>query len=82
MPPDIGEGMGYAAGFFICLGGPAISIAAGLVSAAAQRLMKEFQARDLPLGGHLALGAAVGLGMTLIAAALLNANMCTPPFPC
>jgi hypothetical protein len=75
MPPDIGEGMGYAAGLFICVAGPLISVAAGGLSAITHRLVKEFQARDLPLSAHVALGALVGLVSTLIPAGLIAARM-------
>jgi hypothetical protein len=74
MPPDMGEGMGYAAGLFICLAGPPISVVAGGLSAIIHRLVKEFQARDLPLRAHVALGALVGLVSTLIPAGFLAAS--------
>jgi hypothetical protein len=82
MPPDIGEGMGYVGGLFICIAGPVISLIAGTLSAVAHRLAKEFQSRELPLIAHIALGGAVGLVLTLIPAAFLVADTCTAEFPC
>ena len=82
MPPDIGEGMGYAAGLFICVAGPFISLIAGGLSAMVHRLVNEFQARDLPLAAHIIFGAVIGLVSTLIPAGILAANTCTPEFPC
>jgi len=71
MPPDMGEVMGYLAGIFICVGGPTISVLAAGISAITHRAVREFQDKDLPLAAHFAIGALLGLVLTVIPASLL-----------
>jgi hypothetical protein len=57
--------MGYLTAFYLCVAGPIISALALWVTSALSNLFSEFQGRPLTLSLRAAIGAVVGLALTI-----------------